>query len=176
MNRLRNQICYLSGAMEFMPDFGADWRKKLQSDLEPLNIVFLDPTDKPIDVLDEQTLIANIKRARATGDYDSIADDVKLIRHVDLRMTDMAGFLIVNLDLTIPTCGTWEELFTANKSKKPILVRMVQGKEATPAWLFGAIPHQMIFSTWEELYSYLYAVDAGEDVNSYNRWLFFDLA
>lgn len=175
MNRLKGSRVYLSGAMEYCPDFGADWRKKVRSDLSDLGLVFLDPTDKPIDVLDEKTLIQNIKVGRATEDYDSIARDVKLIRHIDLRMCDMADVLIVNIDLTIPTCGTWEELFTANRAKKPILVRIVQGKASGPAWLFGTIPHQHIFSAWKEIYDYLNLVDSSDGTPDFNRWLFFTL-
>ena len=90
-------------------------------------------------------------------------------------MCDMADMLIVNIDLTIPTCGTWEELFTANRAKKPILVRVVQGKAHAPGWLFGTIPHQHIFSTWQEICDYVREVDSGDYIPTYNRWLFFDL-
>jgi len=174
MNRLRNNLCYLSGAMEFMPDFGADWRKKFRSDLSDLGLVFLDPTDKPIDAIDEPTLLQKIKVARELEDYETIASG-RVVRHIDLRMCDMAGIVIVNLDLETPTCGTWEEIYDSNRSKKPILVRCVQGKKYAPAWLFWTLPHQHIFSTWEEIYTYLRNVDSGVDNESYGRWLFFDL-
>jgi hypothetical protein len=175
MNRLKGNRAYLSGAMEFCRDFGADWRKKIRTDLSDIGIIWLDPTDKPINVLDEQTLVQNIKTARVSEDYPAIARDVKLIRHIDLRMTDISDFLIVNIDLTIPTCGTWEELYNANRAKKPCLVHVAQGKVATPAWLFGVLPHQHIFSTWEEICIYIRSVDSGDNESDYNRWLFFNL-
>ena len=175
MNRLKGNRGYLSGAMEFCTDFGAEWRKKIRADLSGVGIVWLDPTDKPIDVLDEPTLIQNIKTARATGDYPSIARDVKLIRHIDLRMCDIADFLIVNIDLKVPTCGTWEELYTANRAKKPCLVRIAQGKVNAPAWLFGVIPHQHIFSTFDEICAYIHSIDSYDNEPNYNRWLFFNL-
>ncbi len=175
MNRLQGCRCYLSGAMEFMPDFGADWRKKLRTDLTDLGLVFLDPTDKPIDSIDEIALGKLMQEARNTENYELMASG-REVRHVDLRMCDMADLLIVNLDLTVPTCGTWEEIFTSNRAKKPVLVRVVQGKKAAPAWLFWTLPHQHIFSTWEEIYNYLsivaYQFTPPED---YGRWLFFDL-
>lgn len=174
MNRLNGSRCYLSGAMEFMPDFGTQWRQQLRFELGGMGLVFLDPTNKPIEAIDEITLKKKLDEAREVEDYDTIVSG-KEIRHIDLRMCDMADFLIVNLDLTIPTCGTWEELFTANRAKKPILVRVVQGKKKAPSWLFWTIPHQHIFSTWRDIYDYVREVDSGDYIPNYNRWLFFNL-
>jgi hypothetical protein len=174
MNRLKNQRCYLSGAMEFCADFGAEWRKKARSDLRDMGLVFLDPTDKPIDAIDEPTLLRSLQIARQTEDYEAIAEK-KFIRHIDLRLCDLADFLIVNLDTTINTCGTWEEIFNSNREKKPILVRIVQGKIHAPTWLLWTIPHQHIFSTWDELYANLRDIDTNVNSSTYNRWLFFDL-
>jgi len=161
--------------MEFMPDFGADWRKKFRSDLADLGLIFLDPTNKPIETVDEVQLLADIKIARETENYELLASG-RDVRHIDLRMCDMASFVVANLDLDTPTCGTWEEIFDSNRSKKPVLVRCLQGKRNAPGWLFWTLPHQHIFSTWEEIYTYLRNVDAGIDNESYGRWLFFDLA
>jgi len=160
--------------MEFVPDFGAEWRQYLRSELRDLGLIFLDPTNKPINAIDEITLGEQIKAARLAENYDMIADG-KEIRHIDLRMCDMADFLIVNLDKDVPTCGTWEELFNANREKKPILVRYAQGKRNAPSWLFWTIPHQHIFSTWDEIYAYIREVDSGDYTHDYKRWLFFNL-
>jgi hypothetical protein len=123
--------------MEFMPDFGADWRKKFRSDLADLGLIFLDPTNKPIETVDEVQLLADIKIARETENYELLASG-RDVRHIDLRMCDMASFVVANLDLDTPTCGTWEEIFDSNRSKKPVLVRcfrengMLQGGYSGP--------------------------------------------
>jgi len=57
---------------------------------------------------------------------------MKQIRPVDLRMVDICDFLVVNLDLQVHACGTYEELFWANRMKKPVLIRIEQGIEHTP--------------------------------------------
>ena len=114
---------------------------------------------------------------RGNGWRDDITpfDLMKTIRSVDLRLVDISDFLIVNLDLDHYACGTWEELFLANRSKKPIVIHIEQGKQNTPDWLFGTIPHQMIFSTWLELQSYLQYIDGDSQIEHHNRWRFFDL-
>jgi hypothetical protein len=89
-----------------------------------------------------------------------------------LRLVDISDFLIVNLDLDIHPCGTYEEIFWANRQKKPIIVHMVQGKQNAPDWLFGTIPHQMIFSTWDDIKNYLENIHNNPDIISYNRWYF----
>ena len=100
---------------------------------------------------------------------------MKVIRSVDLRLVDISDFLIVNLDLAIHPCGTYEEIFWANRQKKPIIIHMVQGKEHTPDWLFGTVPHQMIYSDWNDVYGYLEHINSSEGINTYNRWYFFNV-
>ena len=52
---------------------------------------------------------------------------------------------------------------------------MEQGKAHTPDWLFGTIPHQMIFSTRQEVQDYLIEVNIQPTINTHNRWYFFNL-
>ena len=54
-------------------------------------------------------------------------------------------------------------------------MRIVQGKENAPDWLFGTFPHQHIFSDWHDIYAYLEHVNTAENVNNYNRWYFFTI-
>jgi hypothetical protein len=100
---------------------------------------------------------------------------MKVIRRVDLRLVDISDFLIVNLNLDIHPCGTYEEIFTANRCKKPILIHMEQGKNNAPDWIFGTVPHQMIFSRWDDLKSYLIHINKDENIESYKRWQFFNV-
>ena len=74
---------------------------------------------------------------------------MKEIRNVDLRMVDISDFIIANIDLDVHACGTYEEIVTANRQKKPIIVRMKQGKSHAPDWLLGMLgsSHNMIFET-----------------------------
>jgi len=179
MNRLRDNRCYLAGPMEHAPDGGASWRKYVQTSLCSLGIVWLDPTNKPIQIGREDRGFNDYLRAlKEVGAWSKIAREVKLIRSVDLRMVDIADFLIVHLNLDIQTCGTWEELFWANRMKKPCLVHIAQGKDRCPSWLFGVLPHQMIFSNWEELFCSVRHVAQDSDalVDDLNRWRFFELS
>ena len=58
--------------------------------------------------------------------------------------------------------------------KKPVLIKCEQGKDNLPNWLFGVIPHELIFSNWADLLSYLRKVDSDEEVDHLDRWRFFD--
>ena len=107
--------------------------------------------------------------------YEEFSNMMKTIRAVDLRLVDISDFLIVNLDINTHPCGTLEEIFLANRSKKPVLIRMEQGKNQTPDWLFGTLPHSMFFSTWDEVREYLSHIDTDTFINCENRWRFFNL-
>lgn len=177
MNRLAGYNSYIIGAMDRVADGGEGWRDYITPYLENLGIVVLNPCNKPIDIgLEDKQNRKEIEELKRVGDYDEVSSyDRRKIRSTDLRMVDMSQFVIVNLDLDVHPCGTYEELFWANRCKKPILVHMEQGKVNTPNWLLWTIPHQFIFDTWDDMLSYLKRVDDGTETETYNRWMFFDL-
>tara|TARA_Y100001937_G_C7094242_1_gene319328 strand:- start:429 stop:959 length:531 start_codon:yes stop_codon:yes gene_type:complete len=176
MNRLKNQRCYLAGAMDRVKDRGKGWRQEITPFLQSLGIVVFNPITKPTEVglEDHDTHLIKTK-LKKNKRYEELSSMMKVIRSVDLRLVDISDFLIVNLDLDIHPCGTYEEIFWANRQKKPIIIHMVQGKEHTPDWLFGTVPHQMIFSDWHDIYGYLEHINSSENINTYNRWYFFSI-
>lgn len=176
MNRLKNQRVYLVGAMDRVPDRGITWRENITPFLESLGLNVFNPISKPASVGLEDNDSHKIKTTlKSHQRYDELASMMRTIRNVDLRMVDISDFLIVNLNLEHYATGTYEELFTANRSKKPILIHIEQGKNQTPDWLFGTLPHQWFFSSWEELKDYVLHINNDENINSYNRWQFFKL-
>jgi hypothetical protein len=176
MNRLKNQRVYLAGAMDRVADRGATWRDNITPFLEGLGVKVFNPISKPTDIgmedQDSHVIKAKLKKQHR---YDELSHMMKTIRAVDLRLVDISDFLIVNLDLQVHPCGTYEEIFDANRSKKPILIHIEQGKEASPDWLFGAIPHEMFFSNWDDIKKYLIHINEDENITTYNRWRFFNL-
>lgn len=174
MSRLKNQRVYLAGAMDRVVDRGSGWRDSITPFLESLGVVVFNPIKKPSAVGAEDEATHKLKKQlKLDKNYDELAQLMKRIRSVDLRLVDISDFLIVNLDLDIHPCGTYEEIFWANRQKKPIIIHMVQGKQNAPDWLFGTIPHMMIFSSWDEIKSYLQFIDTSENIDSYKRWYFF---
>ena len=96
------------------------------------------------------------------------------IAAVDLRMVDIAHFVIMDMDMDVHMCGSYHEAFIAIQQKKPLLINCKQVKEYIHSWMFGVMPHQHMFSTWDDLLQYLDNVHTGYDTNNYNRWRFFD--
>lgn len=176
MNRLNHQRVYLAGAMDRVLDRGATWRDNITPFLEGLGLTVFNPITKPthtgMEDQDSHIIKTKLKKQHR---YDELASMMKTIRSVDLRMVDISDFLVVHLDISTHPCGTLEEIFWANRQKKPIIIHLEQGKENTPDWLFGTIPHQMIFSTWKEIHNYLTHIDEDENIDAHNRWFFFDI-
>ena len=176
MNRLKNQRVYLAGAMDRVADRGAGWRDRITPFLENLGIIVFNPITKPTSIgLEDEDSHAIKTKLKKTQRYDELSEVMKTIRRVDLRLVDISDFLIVNMNLDIHPCGTYEEIFWANRQKKPIIIHMEQGKQHTPDWLFGTIPHQMIFSSWEEIQEYLVHINSSENIDTHKRWYFFSV-
>jgi nucleoside 2-deoxyribosyltransferase len=176
MNRLKNQRVYLAGAMDRVPDRGTTWRDNITPFLTEMGIVVFNPITKPTTTGMEDSDSHLIKtKLKSMERYDELSEMMKTIRRVDLRLVDISDFLIVNIDINTHPCGTLEEIFWANRQKKPIIIHMEQGKRHTPDWLFGTIPHQMIFSSWEEIKEYLTHIDSAENFDHYKRWYFFNI-
>jgi len=175
-NRLARKRGYLCGPMDFAHDAGVGWRKKLMEDLYFMNIAWLDPTNKPCDTGKEgPEEVAYGKELLANGDYATAALVFTEIKAIDERMVDLSDFVIARLDLDTPSCGTHWEMCRANSQHKPVLTHVVQGKRSAPRWLFGALPHEMIFGTMLELQAYLKYIAYEKEIDTLGRWMFFDI-
>ncbi len=172
---LRNKTVYLIGAIDRAEDLGSTWRSQIQKMLRrKFHCNVYNPLEKPIDTGVEGEEARKYNRGlKITGKYDEFSKRVRTIRCVDLRMVDKSDFIICYIDMDIPMCGTIEELTTANRQKKPVIVFCKQGKINIPDWLFGMLPHDMFFDTIEEVIEYLKKVNAGFG-NHTDRWMFFD--
>ena len=174
-NRLKNQRVYLAGAMDRVHDRGNGWRDNITPFLEELGVMVFNPIKKPTALAQEDETTHKLKvQLKQQENYTELSLLMKTIRSVDLRLVDISDFLIVNLDLDIHPCGTYEEIFWANRQKKPIIVHMEQGKQSAPDWLFGTIPHQMIFSSWNDIKEYLLTIHNNSEIDTFNRWYFFN--
>jgi nucleoside 2-deoxyribosyltransferase len=176
MNRLKNQRVYLAGAMDRVADRGTTWRDNITPFLESMGTIVFNPITKPTNTgLEDKDSHAVKTKLKQKERYDELSEMMKVIRRVDLRLVDISDFLVVNLNLDIHPCGTYEEIFWANRQKKPIIIHMEQGKINAPDWLFGTIPHQTIFSSWEDIKEYLNHINSSENIDTYKRWYFFSV-
>lgn len=173
LNRLNGQRAYLAGAIDRVLDRGVGWRDSISPFLKHLNISINDPLKKSGKLgIEDSVTYSKKKIFKESKDYDGLSLLMKEVRRVDLRLVDVSDFLIVNLDLDTHPCGTYEEIFWANRQKKPIIVHVEQNKSSAPDWLFGTMPHQMIFSTWLEVKDYLNYINNSENIETFNRWYF----
>ena len=138
-----------------------------------LSGIVFDPIKKPGAIGLENEETHKVKQTlKLAKKYDQLTEIMKTIRAVDLRLVDISDFLIVHLDIDTHPCGTLEEIFLANRQKKPIIVHIQQGKHNCPDWLFGTIPHELFFDTWDGIISYLYHINTSANIDSLNRWYF----
>jgi hypothetical protein len=176
MGRLDGSRCYQIGPIDNCPNGGVDWRRSIRPALEKMGVGVLDPTNKPIkDYNEDAELIASRRALKEAGKFDELAAIMKPIRNVDLRMCDIVDFGIAFLDTSIVMCGTWEEIVTLNREKKPVLIVCKQGKKAMPDWTFAQLPHEFFFNNFDELLVYLNKVNNNECETS-ERWVFFDFS
>lgn len=175
LKRLYGSTTYLVGAMDRTTDNGEGWRNNITPFLEDLGIIVLNPCNKPIDIGLENIETRQYRQSlKDTKNWQKLSEEMKLLRIVDLRMTDRSDMIIVNLDTSIHACGTYEEIFWANRMKKPILIHCEQGIQGLPDWLFGVLPYQFFFDSWKDLKTYILDVHTKEKVKHYKRWIFFN--
>ena len=173
-NRLKGATCYLAGPMDRVPDGGEGWRKWITPQLQELGIVVLDPCNKPIDIGIEDMEHRQRRQVwKAQGKYNKLAEDMKLIRVTDLALVDNANFMIVYWNTDVHMCGTLEEVFLSNRMKRPILIMCEQGKVGMPDWMFGVLPHEHFFDSWNSLLVELTCIAGGFEDKT-GRWMFFD--
>lgn len=174
MNKLEGMRCYLAGPIEFAAGHGMDWRHDMSKFLRMLNVVPIDPC-KTIHEGQKTEIehIETITKARQENDFETMSYLGKSIRCFDLRLVDLSDFIIAYVNQDVKMCGTWEEIFTANRQKKPILTIWEGGKNTASLWMFGTINHNHIFESIDEVKDHLLAINNGDPgVYKSDRWVF----
>ena len=175
INNLKNTRTYLVGAMDRVDDGGIGWRQTITPILRQMNVVVLDPCNKPMNgIKEDANTRLKIEEYKTTGQYHKIKEEYSVIRNADLRCVDISDFIVAYIDIDIHACGSYEEIVTANRQKKPVLVWCKQGKSKAPNWLFFMLPHEHIFSSMNELIEYLNLVNNCKDTSSLKRWFFLE--
>ena len=100
-NRLVAQRVYLAGPIDYADDDGIGWRQAITPKLEAMNIMVMDPTNKMTtntrynEVGEEQN---NLKELKKLGRWHELRSEMKPIVLVDLRMVEIADFVIAYID------------------------------------------------------------------------------
>lgn len=174
MGKLQGKIVYCSGPMEKAADGGIGWRRKIKPRLQAMGIGVIDPTDKPGEKHVDETNLRNMaNNAKNNGDYDTVKKMYKQIVHEDLRYTDLASFLIVNIDMDQHLCGTLDEVFMAANQQKPVIVVCEKGMCHIPNWLYGRLSHELFFTSFDKMFEYLERLDDGDEPDL-DKWVFID--
>jgi len=172
---LFNSHSFLSGGIDRIDDDGVGWRKSLiaRCENDNLGIVFFDPCDKPKGLGSEIGLEKEkVKSLVELGLWEEARECVKMFRHYDLRAIDRCDFVVVKIDINTHLCGTYNEIFLAERQNKPIFVIMGEGqkKKDIPTWLISFINENEIFESEDEFMIYLNKINNGE-IELDKRWV-----
>ena len=178
MGNLYESRCVLSGAIDRVEDDGVQWRNYIKKECKKrsFGIKFYDPCDKPKSLGSEIGIEKKkVKDLIKNGEWGKDQKFVRSFRHYDLRAIDWCDFVIVKIDVTVHLCGTYDEIFLAEREHKLILVVMgeKQTKEDLPSWLIAFIKEEEIFSTEDECIEYLCKFNDGE-IEMDERWVKLD--
>ena len=188
--RLNGLATYLCGPIDHADDDGVGWRRKITEDMKDMfGVRVLDPTDKPCktndgssyeEIGEEKVSTMQLKK---DGHYAELAEKMRNIVRVDLRMVDLSDFIITYLPKDVTVCGTIHEIVTATESKKPTLIVAEGGRANIPNWLWGMLPVEphtenrsgWLFDDFDALMEYLRQVHMGDAPEpKTSRWVFMD--
>jgi len=173
MNRLRGAYCYLSGAIDCASDLGVGWREEFieKAEQAQLGLRVMNPCAKPASCTQEiEDDIRVVEKFRENGDWEEMRQFVKGFRREDLRFTDLADFLVIKVDRETHMCGSYDELFVAERQSKPLFCIVEGGIEKLPTWLFGVFRLENIFSTVDECLNRLIELNSQEEELG-KRWV-----
>jgi len=170
MGILEKTRTYLVGHMQYAD--GRDWREYVEGELDPFGIRIFNPYKKPFvkDVNEGEEARNKIQRDMEEGHYSDVANRMKRIRSYDLNLVDRSDFIIAHLLPDVASWGSAEEIVTAVRMKKPIFISMEGGKNKTPLWMMGMLPHHYIYDDIESVVSMVKKINDGEKEIDSDRW------
>jgi hypothetical protein len=170
LNILKHTRLYTIGPMEY--EDGREWRQIVRDALEPRGITIFDPYEKPFingvpeDIKARKQMMRNIRAGR----FEIVYDRMSKVRGEDLRICDVSDFFIVKVVPSMASWGSAEELFTANRMKKPIFVWIVGGVKKCPLWIRGTLPPKYIHGSLSKVLSLIKKIDDGVIKIDSDRW------
>jgi len=175
MTNLDGVSLFLSGSIDQAADDGIGWRKEIKKQCKraKLPVEFLDPTDKPKNLgseIGEEKL--RIKLLMKDKKWDQAKQQAKIFRRYDLRMVDKCHLYIVYIDLNVRMCGSFDEMFTAERQGKPLMAIMAPGqsKYDIPAWLIAIFNEDEVFESIEDCVEHLKLLHDGK-ISFDRRWV-----
>lgn len=170
MNLLNKTRTYLVGHMQYQN--GRGWREQVTVKLKELGIVVFDPYNKPHikDVDEAEEAREALLKKMEDGNFDPVADRMKTVRSYDLNLVDRSDFIIANIAPSVASWGSAEELVTAVRMKKPIFLAVEGGKNKTPLWIMGMMPHKYIYNNVDEILNMIVEIDNGHKEIDSDRW------
>lgn len=171
---LNRTKCYLAGNIENSHTPG-HWREVVKTELKETGIVFFDPLKKPFldSVNEDKEHMARMAKMRADGAFTELSTLMRKIRVEDLSLVDRADFLIASISAKTASWGTAEEVFWANRMKKPIFLIVAEGRKTCPFWIFGTLPEDQIYDSLDDVIADLKKLDSGEKPLNMARWKIF---
>jgi nucleoside 2-deoxyribosyltransferase len=171
---LHRTKCYLAGNIE-NSNAPNSWREQVKTELQETGIIFFDPLKKPFmdSVNEDEEHVARLRKMREEGRFDELSKTMRKIRVEDLSLVDRADFLIASISAKTASWGTAEEVFWANRMKKPIFLVVAEGRRACPFWIFGTLPSDQIYGKIEDVIGEILQIDAGAKQIDLTRWKIF---
>jgi nucleoside 2-deoxyribosyltransferase len=169
-NVLEKTKTYLCGAMQYKN--GEEWRNIITKQLNKVGIIVFNPYDKPFlkDIQEGDVTRHNLLNLMDKEEYDEVEIKMREIRYYDLNLVDRSDFIIANINPSVPTFGSIEELTTAVRMKKPIFLSIEGSKRKCPLWLMGMIPHKYIYDNMDDMMEMIMKINSGEQKIDSNRW------
>ena len=169
-NLLDKTRVYLIGQMQYMD--GSGWRDIVQKELNKLGVIVFNPYNHPFvnSSIEDNDAREKIDTLIKEKNYDEVSNIIRKIRAEDLRCVDICDFCFVYINPKYPTVGSWEEIFWANRMKKPIFFCVEGGLDKLPMWMFGVIPHKYVYGSIDEALEVLKQIDSGEKEIDSDRW------
>lgn len=166
--------CYLAGNLEFEEEnVTKEWRNYFKEQVKPMGITCFSPLDKVFKDFGQPETYGfqkHLKEALGRGEFDYVHEQAKIFRDRDLRMVDLASFVVCVLNVQRPSFGTTDEVLTALEQKKPVMLCISGGYKNIPLWLSAYFRKTWVYSDVDEMINMIKRIDSGKEKLNIKYW------
>ncbi len=163
----------MAGNIEYISfEKARTWREIARLELSKLGIKVVSPMDEVFSNFpkEDELSFKQIKEMQAAGRFEEANLAAKKIRNKDLACVDLSTFLIVYLDIKVPTYGTLAEFYLAYDLRKPIFFIVDGGYVNLPVWLCSYLKPEWVFPDLDSALEKIKRIDKGLEVADSKYW------